>query len=148
VVASSLQVTGTVPFKMGIDARLHYDKGGKVTELMLEYLDMTGMRGIMSVAKFEGTDSVELITKHFVDSPTWGKSIITQIAEVMVRGIEMSVPDGETERHLQVRMLECHDLVGWHAVMGTAGPLSNHPCPFCKVSILLFPLNAFRKSVD
>lgn len=131
------QVTGPVGFKIGIDARVHWDKGGKVTEFFLEYLDMDGMKGVMSVGKFEGTDSVELIQEHFCESPVWGKSIVMQIAEMMVKGVEVyGAGDGEEDRVLKVIMYECHDLVGWHAVMGTAGPLSNYPCPFCKVRML------------
>lgn len=52
----TLLVRGSVYWvqDMGIDARLHLDKGGKVTEFFLEYLDMSGMKGGISVAKFEG----------------------------------------------------------------------------------------------
>lgn len=114
-------------FKMGIDARLHYDKGGKVCELMVELLDSTGMRGVMSVAKYEGSDSVESLTEHFFNTPSWGgKAIITQLAEVIVNGINISVGGknlGESDseglleneeliRHMPIDMFEDHDLVG------------------------------------
>lgn len=143
---------------MGIDARLHYDKGRKVTELMLELLDRPSMRGVMIVAKYEGSDDEHLFKQHFFDAPDEGTAILTQIAAVLAKGtidISTSVSgnfqtgeDGEpidietgervdiefeAPRHLPVDMYECHDLVGWASVMKTKGALSNQPCPFCPV---------------
>lgn len=129
----AFQVTDVAPFKLGIDARLHYDKGGKVTELMLEFLEATGMRSVMSIAKYDGSDDPEKIRNHFASDPPWGKAALNQVTAVCEDGVKM--PDGRT---LKVELFEAHDLVGWAAVMGTKGPLSKQPCPFCPVSVPKF----------
>jgi hypothetical protein len=118
----------SAPFKLVIDARLHYDKGGKVTELMMEFLHASGMRSLMNLAKYDGGDKAEDVRAHFFDTPPWGESIMDQITKLLESGVEM--PDG---RVLPFELHEAHNLVGWVAVIETDGALSNHPCLFCKV---------------
>lgn len=122
------------PFKLGIDARLHYDKGGKVTELMLELLTASGMRSVMSIAKMDGTDNPDLIRAHFAEDPPWGRAALNQITDLANLG-HIEMPDG---RKLPFDLWEAHDLVGWAAVMGVKGAISGNPCPFCPVSFVLF----------
>jgi hypothetical protein len=112
-------------FKMGIDARLHYDKGGKVCELMVELLDSTGMRGVMSVAKYEGSDSVESLIEHFFNTPSWGEKAINISVGGKNHGesdYEGLLENEELICHMPIDMFEDHDLVGWAAVMETKGP--------------------------
>lgn len=118
------------PFKLGIDARLHFDKGGKVTELMIEYLLACGTRSVMSLAKMDGTDNPALIRAHFAEDPPWERSALNQIRDMAERGY-VEMPDG---RKLPFELWEAHDLVGWAAVMGVKGAISGKPCPFCPVS--------------
>jgi hypothetical protein len=123
-----MQVPADVPFKLGIDARVHFDKGGKVTELMIECLDFADMKAVMSIGRYDGTDDPALIREHFGTDPSWGVCVFNQYRTVVETGVRM--PDG---RLVQVKDYEAHDLVGWAAACGTKGPLSNEPCPFCLV---------------
>ena len=40
-------------FKLGIDSRVHYDRGGKVCEILFELLEDSGLMSFASLGKWD-----------------------------------------------------------------------------------------------
>ena len=45
-----------VSFKLGIDPRVHYDRGGQVCEILFELLEDIGLMCCVSLGKWDGKD--------------------------------------------------------------------------------------------
>ena len=47
-------IVNEVSFKLGIDSRVHYDRGGKVCEILFELLEENGLMSCVSIRKWDG----------------------------------------------------------------------------------------------
>ena len=45
-----------VSFKLGIDSRVHYDRGGQVCEILFELLEDSGLMSCVSLGKWDGKE--------------------------------------------------------------------------------------------
>ena len=50
----SRSIVTEVSFKLGIDSRVHYDRGGKVCEILFELLEDNGLMSCVIIGKWDG----------------------------------------------------------------------------------------------
>ena len=49
-------IVNEVSFKIGIDSRVHYDRGGQVCEILFELLEDSGLISCVSLGKWDGKE--------------------------------------------------------------------------------------------
>ena len=52
----SRSIVNEVSFKLGIDSRVHYDRGGYVYEILFELLEDNGLMSCVSLGKWDGKE--------------------------------------------------------------------------------------------
>ena len=116
-------------FKLGIDARCHWNRGGQVCKLCLELLHDRGLLSCISIAKYEGKDSQSEVLVYIGNWYAFllGGHILDQLKDLMDRGI---IVDG---RHLQFKLFECHDLACSYSFVtrGEASAIGISVWPWC-----------------
>jgi hypothetical protein len=120
-------------FKLGIDSRVHYGKGGQVCEIFIELLADRGLLSCVSLAKFDGKDARLEVEAHVANRETWpdGGHLFDQLQQLMVHGLKL-----EDGRHIQIIILECHNLHCIYQLVcdGTVSATSNEFCPWYTIT--------------
>ena len=116
-----------VSFKLGIDSRVHYGRGGQVCEILFELLEDSGLMSCVSLGKWDGKEEYKHVLAHGVD-PTNEDSLMNQINKLSQDDILM--PDG---RVVEVNLFEFHDLVAICSLVcnNNVSPMGNKFCPWC-----------------
>jgi hypothetical protein len=101
----------------------------QVCEVFLELLHNRSLLYCISIAKFEGKDSDHEVIAHVANREAFpnGGHIFDQLSDIMEHGIIVG------NRHLQVRLFECHDLACSYALVSRGAPsaLGANFCPWC-----------------
>ena len=63
----SRSIVTEVSFKLGIDSRVHYDRGGQVCEKLFELLEDNGLMSCVSLGKWDGKEEYKQVLAHVVD---------------------------------------------------------------------------------
>ena len=98
-------IVNEVSFKLGIDSRVHYDRGGQLCEILFELLEDNGLMSCVSIGKWDEKEEYRQVLAHVVD-PENEEKLMKQINNLSQDGIKMV--DG---RVVKTNLFECHDLV-------------------------------------
>jgi hypothetical protein len=106
-------------FKLSLDARLHFDKGSKATEIVLEFLNDTGegLGSMISLAKWVGPDNSLDIAMHACSEFDY---VMAQLKRISATGIDM----GAGRAKMPMIGFETYDYPAACAVVSGDGSIS------------------------